>query len=68
MYIIAIAWIYVVSMMAVTELSVMGAILTFTFYCATPLGIVWFIASKTKRRFVKPKNGQEQHKQTSAEQ
>jgi len=56
MYIIAIAWIYVVSMMAITEHSVMAALMTFSLYCAVPLGTVWFITARVKRRFVKQKN------------
>jgi hypothetical protein len=68
MYIIAIAWIYVVSMMAMTEPSVTAALITFTSYCVIPLGIVWFIANNIKRRFVKPQNGQEPLKKTNAEQ
>lgn len=48
MHIIAIAWIYVVSMMALTEKSVVAGIMTFTMYCALPLGLVWFIFTRKK--------------------
>jgi len=48
MHIIAIAWIYVVSMMALTERSVIAGIMTFIMYCALPLGLVWFIFARKK--------------------
>ena len=50
MHIIALAWIYVVSMMAITETSVIAAIMTFTCYCVIPLGIVWYITNNKKRK------------------
>ena len=43
MHIIAMGWIYVVSMMAFMEKSIMAGISTFTFYCALPLAVVWYI-------------------------
>jgi hypothetical protein len=49
MHIIAIGWIYVVSMMAITEKSVIAGIMTFTFYCALPLGVMWFIVTRKTR-------------------
>jgi len=48
MHIIAIGWIYVVFMMAITEKSVIAGIMTFTFYCAIPLGVVWYIVFRKK--------------------
>ena len=50
MHIIAIGWIYVVLMMAITEKSVIAGIMTFTFYCAVPLSIVWFIVQRKKQK------------------
>jgi hypothetical protein len=55
MHIIAIGWIYVVSMMAITEKSVIAGIMTFTFYCVIPLGVVWFIVDRKKRNMQKAK-------------
>jgi hypothetical protein len=52
MHIIAIGWIYVVFMMAITEKSVLAGIMTFTFYCAIPLGVVWYIVVIKKRKSV----------------
>jgi 4-hydroxybenzoate polyprenyltransferase len=46
MHIIALAWIYIVSMMAITESSVVAGLLTFFLYCALPLALVWYIYSK----------------------
>jgi hypothetical protein len=36
--IVAVAWIYVVGLMALTETSVVAGIVTFLFYCVLPLG------------------------------
>lgn len=58
MYIIAIGWIYVVSMLAITEPSITAGIMTFTSYCAIPLGIIWFIMTGIKRRIITPNNQQ----------
>ena len=48
MYLVAIAWIYVVLMMAVAEAtshngSVLGALFTFALYGVLPLGIVMYL-------------------------
>lgn len=55
MYLVAIAWIYVVLMMAVAEAmspqgSVMGAIFTFLLYGLLPLAIVLYILGTPGRR------------------
>ncbi|MCC9597362.1 MULTISPECIES: hypothetical protein [Rubrivivax] len=55
MYIVAIAWIYVVLMMALAEAlsvhgSVLGAIVTFTMYGVLPLAIVLYIMGTPARR------------------
>lgn len=50
MWIVAIAWIYVVGLMALTEPSVVGGIMTFLFYCILPLSLVYYIAGRKKRR------------------
>jgi hypothetical protein len=51
MYIVAIAWLYVALMMAITESSVPGALLSFIFYgllpCALPL---WIIGTPQRKR------------------
>ncbi|WP_308494601.1 hypothetical protein [Duganella rivi] len=48
--IVAIAWIYVVGLMAITETSVVAGIVTFLFYCVLPLGTLIYIAGSGKRK------------------
>ena len=50
MLIVAVAWIYVVGLMALTETSVVAGIVTFLFYCVLPLGTVMYIAGTGKRK------------------
>jgi len=55
MYLVAIAWMYVVLMMAVAEAlspqgSVLGAVITFVFYGLLPLSVVLYIFGTPMRR------------------
>lgn len=55
MYLVAIAWLYVVLMMAVAEAthvsgSVLGAVITFVLYGAGPLAVVMYILGTPARR------------------
>lgn len=50
MWIVAIAWIYVVVLMAATEPTVIGGIMTFVFYCAVPLSILFYLTGAKRRR------------------
>ena len=55
MYLIAIAWIYVVVMMAVAEAlssqgTVLGAVITFVLYGVLPLALVMYILGTPMRR------------------
>lgn len=55
MYLVAIAWMYVVLMMAIVEAtasngSVLGAIVTFVLYGALPLSVVMYILGTPARR------------------
>lgn len=51
MYIIAIGWLYVVLMMAITETSIMAGLLTFLFYGLIPLAIfLWLFGTPQRRR------------------
>ena len=50
MYIIAIAWIYVVLMMAITETSLTASIMTFLFYCVLPLALFFYLFSAPNRK------------------
>ena len=50
MYIIAIAWIYVVLMMVITETSLTASIMTFLFYGVFPLALFFYLFSTPKRK------------------
>lgn len=50
MHIVAIAWIYVVLMMAITERSVVAAIMTFLLYGVLPLTIILYLIGSSRRR------------------
>jgi hypothetical protein len=51
MYIVAIAWIYVTLMMALTEHSVVGGVLTFLFYGVLPCALfVWLVGTPQRKR------------------
>jgi biotin transporter BioY len=50
MYIIAIAWMYVVVLMAATEKSVVAGLLTFIFYGLLPCALLlWLLGVKHRR-------------------
>jgi len=51
MYIVAIAWLYVTLMMALTETTVVAGILTFVFYGLLPCALLlWLIGTPQRRR------------------
>lgn len=50
MYIIAIAWIYVVLLMAMTETSLTASIMTFLFYCVLPLALFFYLFKTPNRK------------------
>jgi hypothetical protein len=51
MYIVAIAWLYVTLMMALTEPSLVAGILTFVFYGLLPCALLlWLIGTPQRRR------------------
>lgn len=50
MWIVAIGWIYVVGLMALTEPSVVAGVMTFVGYCVLPLSIVFYITGGKRRR------------------
>jgi biotin transporter BioY len=50
-YIVAIAWLYVAAMMAITERSLVGGLLTFIFYGLLPLALLlWLVGTPQRRR------------------
>ncbi len=51
MYIIAIAWLYVVTLMAATEKSVVAGLLTFIFYGLLPCALLlWLLGTRHRQR------------------
>jgi hypothetical protein len=50
MYIVAIAWIYVVLMMSITEHSVIAGIMTFLLYGVLPLSIILYLMGTPQRK------------------
>lgn len=50
MYIIAIAWIYVVFMMAITETSIVAGIMTFLLYGVLPVTIIVYVMGTGQRK------------------
>lgn len=50
MWIVAVAWIYVVVLMAATEPTVTGGIMTFLAYCVLPLSILFYLTGAGRRR------------------
>ncbi len=49
MLIVAVAWIYVVGLMALTEPTVVAGLATLLFYCLLPLGIIIYLGRSRKR-------------------
>ena len=50
MWIVAIAWIYVVGLMAITETSIVAGVITFFGYCVLPLSILFYLTGGRRRR------------------
>lgn len=51
MYIVAIAWLYVALMMAITETGLVAGALTFLFYGLAPLALfMWLFGTPARRR------------------
>ena len=50
MYIVAIAWLYVVLMMSIVEESVIAGIMTFLFYGVVPVGIILYVMGTPQRK------------------
>lgn len=67
MLLIAVAWIYVVALMALTEPTFVAGIMTFLMYCVLPLGILIYITGGGRRRRRKAamiqENAAAQHKE-----
>lgn len=51
MYLIAIAWLYVALLAAITDNSVVGGVLTFVFYGLAPMALfLWLFGTSSRRR------------------
>lgn len=49
MWIVVVAWVYVVGLMALTERSFVAGIMTFFFYCLLPLTILLYLTGSKGR-------------------
>ncbi len=71
MYIIAIAWIYVVFMMAITETTAIAGIMTFLLYGVLPVSIIVYVMGtgrRKRKRRAQEIQRQEELKQEAAKQ
>ena len=46
----AVAWIYVVGLMALTEPSIVAGVMTFVLYCVIPLSILFYLTGSGRRK------------------
>jgi hypothetical protein len=46
----AVAWIYVVGLMALTEPSIVAGLMTFLLYCVIPLSILFYLTGSGRRK------------------
>lgn len=46
----AVAWIYVVGLMALTEASIVAGVMTFVLYCVIPLSILFYLTGSRRRK------------------
>jgi TM2 domain-containing membrane protein YozV len=59
MWIVAVAWVFVVGLMGITEAyetRVVAGIMTFVFYCVVPLSILFYLTGGKRRRAKRAKN------------
>ena len=50
MYVIAIAWVYVILLVAISDTTIVGGVLTFLFAGVLPLGLFLWLAGTPARR------------------
>jgi uncharacterized membrane protein len=70
MYVIAIGWLYVAALMALTEGSVAAGVLTFLFYGLLPLALfLWLAGTPARRRLARKPLGDRvgEHDRTDAQ-
>ncbi len=59
MWIVAIGWMYVVTLMAATETSVVAGLMTFLFYGVLPLSLVLYLTGAWRRGRDRKRKAQE---------
>ncbi|NMG69928.1 hypothetical protein [Parazoarcus communis] len=60
MYLIAIAWLYVAALAAVSDDTVVGGVLTFIFYGIAPMALfIWLFGTSARRRRQKAREASE---------
>lgn len=68
MYLVAIAWLYVVLMMAITETSIAAGIATFLFYGLFPLALfLWLFGTPHRKRMKAQRAAQQQRMLAAAD-
>ena len=69
MYLIAIAWLYVALLAAVTDTTVVGGVLTFIFYGLAPMALfLWLFGTPTRRRRQREANDLNDRAETDGDQ
>ena len=69
MYLIAIAWLYVALLAAVTDNTVVGGVLTFIFYGLAPMALfLWLFGTPTRRRRQREANDLNDRAETDGDQ
>lgn len=66
MYIILIAWIYVVFMMAITETSAVAGVMTFLLYGVLPVSIIFYIGTSGKRKTLRQRQQEKDNAEKKA--
>ena len=59
MYIVAIAWFYVVMMMSITEQTATAGVMTFLFYGILPLTVILYLMGTPRRKHQRTQQAQE---------
>jgi hypothetical protein len=59
MWIVAIGWMYVVTLMAATETSVVAGVMTFLFYGMLPLSLVFYLTGAWRRGHARKREAQQ---------
>lgn len=71
MYVVAIAWLYVIIIMAATEPSITGAVMTFIWYGLFPLALfLWLVGTPQRRRSMRKRAAHQEpdeHDRTNSE-